>query len=103
MGTRSNLYASQPGTSATTLVTSPASTSTTITYARAKNTTANVLTLSATMSGIALDDITLGPYEGAMIFGVSGGTLNATQTLVMTASAANSINVKVDGYQVTTP
>lgn len=103
MGTRSNLYAGQPAATATTLVTSPASTVTTITYAHAKNTTADVLTLSATMSGVDVtENMTLGPYEDATIFGVVGATLNAAQTLTMTASAATSINVKIDGYQVTT-
>lgn len=101
MGTRSNLYAGQPGITATTLVTSAASTTTTITYAHAKNTGSDVVTISAAMSGVeVVDNMVLLPGEDATIFGVIGGVLNAAQTLTVTASVAATINVKIDGYEV---
>ena len=103
MGIRSNLYAGQPGVTATTLVTSPASTVTTITYAHAYNTSADVVTLDASMNGIqVVSNMVLGPDEDAPIFGIVGGVLDATDTLTMTASAATTINVNISGYQVTT-
>lgn len=103
MGTRSNLYAGQPGTSPTTLVTSPASTTTTITYAHAYNTTSDVVTLNATMNGVqVVSNMVLGPDENATVFGVVGGVLDATDTLIMECSASGAVNVNISGYQVTT-
>lgn len=102
MGTRSNLYAGQPGTSATTLVTSPADTVTTITYAQAFNSGSAPAALDVTMNGVqVVKDLTLAPGEGSPVFGVLGGVLGAADTLEMTASLA-TINVNIGGYQVTT-
>ena len=103
MGTRSNLYTGQPGATATTLVTSPTSTVTTITYAEAYNTSANVVTLDLFFGSTQIaKGITLAPHETVTLFPFMGAVLDATDTLRATASTATTINVKIDGYQVTT-
>lgn len=103
MGTRSNLYTGQPGDTATTLVTSPASTVTTITYAEAYNTSADVVTLDLLFGTTQIaKGVTLAPHETVTLFPFMGAVLDAADTLVATASVETTINVKIDGYQVTT-
>ena len=102
MGTSSNLYTGQPAATATTLVTSPASTVTKITYAEAYNTGAAVETLDLFFSSTQIaKGVTLGPHETVTLFPFLGAVLDAADTLDATASTATTINVKIDGYQVT--
>ena len=86
MGTRSNHYTGQPGTTATTLVTSPASTVTTITYAEAYNTSANVVTLDLFFGSTQIaKGITLAPHETVTLFPFMGAALDAADTMAATA------------------
>jgi len=100
MGTQSNLYTGQPGDTSTTLVTSPAATVTTITYAEAYNTAATAETLDLFFGSTQIaKGVTLGPYETVTLHAYLGTVLDAADTLDATASTAATINVKIDGYK----
>ena len=75
---------------------------TTITYAEAYNTSANVVTLDLFFGSTQIaKGITMAPHETVTLFPFMGAVLDAADTARATASVATTINVKIDGYQVT--
>jgi len=101
MGTAAVLYEGQPTASLATVVTGAADTTTKITFAEACNVSGDVVTLDCYFGTLqTIKGLTFQPNETRTLFGVVGGVLEAADTLQMQASAATSISVKVDGYQV---
>lgn len=102
MATQINLYAGQPADTDTILFTGPALTITTITYAEAYNTSADILTLDLFFGTEQIaKGIVLGPHETVTLFPILGAVLVEAATLNAIASVTEAINVRIDGHQTT--
>lgn len=103
MGTRLGLYSGQPAATSTELYEGPTDTITTVTYAEAYNTGAAVETLDLYFGSTQIaKGVTLMPHETVTLFPFLGAVLEATDTIDAVASTATTINVRIDGYQVST-
>lgn len=97
------LYEGQPTASLATVATGATDTVTKITFAEACNVSSDVITLDCYFGTLqTVKQLVLQPNETVTLFGVVGGTLEAADTLQMQASAATSVSVKVDGYEIST-